>query len=412
MWSHTTKLALKVLWRRKVFTCISLFGIGFTLVVLMVVAAIIDHLLAPMAPESRLPRILNVAYISLEGDESRSNGGAGYGFLDRYVRDLPGVERMAIVSEPQDVNGFVNGEKILSKLRYADDEYWQVLDFQFVEGAPYGAEDEKGANQVAVITESTRRKYFGDAPALGQMLDAGGTHYRVVGVVRDVPHYRLAATADLWVPVSTNRIPNYREQLRGAFMGLLLARSRRDFPAIRAEFASRLQRVELPSDQFKVIRGVPMTRFQELARQVVYSEPEKPATVRVSGIIAGGALLFMLLPAINLVNINVSRIFERSSEIGVRKAFGASSAHLVGQFVFENVVLCLVGGSIGLLGAVLVLGWINGSGLIPHADLHLNLRVFGYGFGLAVFFGCFSGAYPAWRMARLHPVAALRGETR
>ena len=287
-----------------------------------------------------------------------------------------------------------------------------MLDFQFVEGGPYGAEDEKGAHQVAVINETTRRRYFGDVPALGQMLDAGGTRYRVVGVVRDVPVYRAAAAADLWVPVSTNRIPDYREQLRGSFIGLLLARSRRDFPAIRAEFASRLQRVEFPDDTYKVIRGMPMTRFQELAREVVYSEPEKPATALVTGIIVGGALVFMLLPAINLVNINVSRIFERSSEIGVRKAFGASSARLVGQFIFENVVLCLVGGAVGLLGAMLVLGGINGSGLVPHADLHLNLRVFGYGFGLAVFFGCLSGAYPAWRMARLHPVAALRGESR
>ncbi len=53
----------------------------------------------------------------------------------------------------------------------------------------------------------------------------------------------------------------------------------------------------------------------------------------------GAALLFMLLPTVNLVNLNVSRIMERASEIGVRKAFGASSRTLVGQFVVENLVL-------------------------------------------------------------------------
>ena len=51
----------------------------------------------------------------------------------------------------------------------------------------------------------------------------------------------------------------------------------------------------------------------------------------------------MLLPAVNLVNLNISRIMERASEIGVRKAFGASSRTLVGQFVVENLVLTLVG---------------------------------------------------------------------
>ncbi|HZL85448.1 MAG TPA: FtsX-like permease family protein [Candidatus Krumholzibacteria bacterium] len=412
MWVHYTKLALKVLWRRKVFTSISLFGIGFTLMGLLVMSAMIDHLLAPRSPETRLARILHVSYVSLEGKDSRSNGGAGYGFLDRYVRGLPGVERMAIVSEPQDVNGFVSGEKVISKLRYADDEFWNVLDFDFVEGAPYGAEDEKGANQVAVISETTRRKYFGDAKAAGRTIEVGGASYRVVGVVRDVPFYRTAAAGDIWAPVSTNRTPNFREQLRGGFIGLLLARSRSDFPTIRAEFASRLQRVQFPDDNYNVIRGVPMTRFQELVRQVAYSEPEKPATARAMALLTGAALLFMLLPTINLVNINVSRIFERSSEIGVRKAFGASSRRLVWQFVFENVILCLVGAAIGLVGAVFLLAWINGSGLLPHAEFGINGRVFAYGFVLAVFFGCLSGVYPAWRMARLHPVAALRGDTR
>ena len=59
------------------------------------------------------------------------------------------------------------------------------------------------------------------------------------------------------------------------------------------------------------------------------------------------ALLFITLPTMNLVSINLSRIMERASEIGVRKAFGASSRTLVGQFVMENVVLTVIGGAIG-----------------------------------------------------------------
>ena len=58
------------------------------------------------------------------------------------------------------------------------------------------------------------------------------------------------------------------------------------------------------------------------------------------------ALLFMLLPVVSLVNINTTRILERASEIGVRKAFGGSSLTLVGQFVVENVILTLLGGAL------------------------------------------------------------------
>jgi putative ABC transport system permease protein len=273
-------------------------------------------------------------------------------------------------------------------------------------------EAERNGSQVAVVSRATCQKFFGDGPCLGKMLEAGGIHYRVVGVVEDVPIYRMAAAGDIWVPVSTNRDPNYRVQLRGDFNGILLAKSRDDFDTIRDAFQSRLAGVEITDEYYDRIRGVPMTRLQELARQQVYSEPESPATTHLLLMVGIMALLFMLLPTINLINLNVSRIFERSSEIGVRKAFGASSATLVGQFVFENIVLCLIGGGLGLMGAVFLLRLINDSGFVPYAAFGLNWRVFIYAMGLALFFGGLSGVYPAWRMARLNPVAALRGDIR
>ena len=120
-------------------------------------------------------------------------------------------------------------------------------------------------------------------------------------------------------------------------------------------------------------------------------------------------ILFMLLPTINLININVSRILERSSEIGIRKAFGASSRTLVGQFIVENLILTAIGGAIGFVGAILVLSTISSSGLIPYVWFEVNLRIFTYGMALILFFGVFSGVYPAWKMSRLNPVDALRG---
>src|SRR6185436_9662511 len=107
-------------------------------------------------------------------------------------------------------------------------------------------------------------------------------------------------------------------------------------------------------------------------------------------LLAGLAVLFMLLPAINLVNLNLSRILERSGEIGVRKAFGASGSTLVGQFVVESLVLSLFGGALGFLLSGLVLAALNASGAIPYAQLTLNLRVFLWGVAFSAVFGLLS----------------------
>ena len=126
-------------------------------------------------------------------------------------------------------------------------------------------------------------------------------------------------------------------------------------------------------------------------------------------ILIGMALLFITLPTVNLVSINLSRIMERASEIGVRKAFGASSRTLVGQFVMENVVLTVIGGAVAFALATWVLDVISDVQFIPYAVFSVNPRIFGYGMLLAAFFGIVSGVYPAWRMSRMHPVNALKG---
>ena len=100
---------------------------------------------------------------------------------------------------------------------------------------------------------------------------------------------------------------------------------------------------------------------------------------------------------------------ERSSEIGVRKAFGASSTTIIGQFIIENVFLTLIGGLLGFMLSAGVLWLINDSGIIVYADLGLNFRVFAIGLLLCLVFGLISGVFPAYKMSRLNAVEALKG---
>ena len=123
-------------------------------------------------------------------------------------------------------------------------------------------------------------------------------------------------------------------------------------------------------------------------------------------------VLFMLLPAINLTTINISRIMERFPEIGIRKAFGASSSTLMGQFIIENVILTLIGGLIAYLLSWIILILINDSGVVPWGHIELDTKVFFYSMIVTIFFGIFSGVLPSYRMSRLHPAEALKGVKR
>jgi putative ABC transport system permease protein len=414
MLTNYLKIALKVLRRRKFFTFISLFGITLTLVVLMIAAAVLDNGFAPQQPESRFDRVLGVYMLGMYGPHWSTTSNPGYAFVDKYVRNLPGAEATSIFTNAEAMVMYHDRRKIETHLRRTDGEYWRILDFKFLEGGPFTEADNQNVNYVAVITDDMRERLFGantsgpNATALAKTFVLDGQRFRVVGVVPAVPITRRVGFSEIWAPVRTLK-GEYQRAMIGNFGAIVLARSTGDFPALRRELQQRLTHFvfEDPKQTNRVVAGLD-TLFEATARNLFgETEIDRPLMLRLLLIVV--ALLFITLPTVNLVSINLSRILERSSEIGVRKAFGASSRTLVGQFVMENVVLTVIGGAIAFGLATCILNVISNAQFIPYAFFTVNLRIFGYGMFLAAFFGIVSGVYPAWRMSRMHPVDALRG---
>lgn len=411
MLKNYLKIAWKVLLRRKFFTFISLFGISFTLMILMVATAMIDHLTGPVTPETRLDRMLFVNFIKMTGKSGNMNTFPSYYYLDHYLKQLKTPEKIAITSTFRGVNSYVNNNRLSLDLKFTDANFWEVLDFKFLEGKPFNQQDQQNANRVAVITDHTRDQYFGpDVSAIGKYMVADGIRYRVSGVVENVPISRFNSYANIWVPLSTAPISKEDTNLHGEYMAIILAASPADLPKIKDEYQRIVKQVKLPNpkefDKFyshteSILEGT-------IVRQLL-GDGENSGMAKFIAIVSMIVLLFMLMPTINLVNINVSRIMERSSEIGVRKAFGASSGTLIGQFLVENIFLTLIGGLLGFLLSALVLEIIADSGIIPYAELGLNLRVFGIGLGLSLLFGLISGVFPAYKMSKLQAVQALKG---
>ena len=435
MLKNYVKVALKVFRRHKFLTGVNLFGICFTLVVLMVATASIDQEVGPIPPEIHSDRTLYLDWLFPKftaTDSSPSPEKAvlrtyrpGYAFLDRYVRPLETAEKVTVFSH-SDPRGMQGGaEESHLKVMLTDGTFWDVFRFDFRQGRPYGTEEVASGARVAVIRAGFSRGFFGSEEVVGKSVPIDGENYRVVGVVTDVRHnyfYRergMRVHADVWVPVTTAPAEVWRTyRLSGQFRAAVLARRPADMKRIRAEFAAVLEQVEPPPDERFALTGVSaplVTKLEEWGlrgrwkkdyrssadgRQVVADYLQRRVLT-----LGGYMLLFLLLPALHLVNLSIGRIEERTSEIGVRKSFGASTRILAGQFVAENVLLTLIGGALSL-----PLSWgILALDQNVYMDVGVLIRTYFYGVLLALFFGVISGAWPAWKMARLHPVQALTG---
>jgi putative ABC transport system permease protein len=410
MFKNYLLTACKVFMRRKLFTAINLLCIVITLVILMVVTAMLEHAFTPTGVEGKSPRFLQaVVFKATNHKQTMSrNSPLGYKLIDKYLRPMKSVQTVAAVTLPQDVAVYHDGTVTQLMLRRADAEYWDILDFKVLAGRVPNKDDVAQGRFVATINASTAKKLFPGKSALGQKMNVSGQVFEIIGVVEDALH--LNALSDIWVPVTTFPSTEYRNQMWGEFAVLLMGKSPADLPAIQREMEAVMKTIQFDDPRFEVGYAWADSKIDLFARGLLNKgdTAESGAAQMVSGVIVI-MLVFMLLPALNLINLNTGRILERSSEIGVRKAFGATSAQLVGQLVLENVVLCLVGGAIGLLFAQGALWWIESLKLIPYLKISLNLTVFAYGLVITLVFGLLSGIIPAWKMSRLDPVSALKG---
>jgi putative ABC transport system permease protein len=124
----------------------------------------------------------------------------------------------------------------------------------------------------------------------------------------------------------------------------------------------------------------------------------------VIGAIAG---ISLLVGGIGVMNIMLVSVTERTREIGIRKALGAKKKDIMLQFLTESLILCLIGGAIGMTLGI-TLGWLAGKIINVSPGISLQTILISFGFSSAV--GIFFGLYPANKAAKLDPIEALRYE--
>lgn len=416
MLKNYMKLAWKILLRRKFFTFISLFGISFTIMILVIVTAEADSIIAPISPEVNLNRCLYIQRITFDSNDGLSSSGpVSYYFLNKYARTLKLAENVSIYSAGNwKFTNSAGGRKIEFFVKETDGQFWDIMRFDFTEGKAFTPSEVNKASYVAVISEKIKREFFGSASALGKQFSIGDKQYRVTGVVKDVLKNRIPY-ADVWVPVTTGRT-NLTSQNAYSCNAVILAGSAKDFQGIKSEFYYRLKSADVPRKGYKKIL-CPVKSYSETLEGgkvlgvSIYDtdiKTDKEQWFDFENTIVIFMSFFLLLPVLNLININTTRIIERSGEIGIRKAFGAPSISLVGQFVFENIILTILGGLIGFILAGVSIYLLNRSPFFEF-NLSINYRVMLSGMAMCIILGILSGILPAYKMSRLHPVEALRG---
>ena len=401
--------------RRKAFTFISLFGICMTLSILIVLTAFYEHLFSSTYPEINRDRCLYATFIEEQNTKENGmrRGPMSLSYIRNYIKSLQTPEKVAFATTPGTVNSYGNGKKLRLFFKYTDPVFWEITRFEFLEGRPFTQRDIDNNAAVAIINDATRDDYFGKGgSAIGKTIEINGQDLRVIGVVRGCPITRLLVASDVYMPYHLQKRDPNNTELTGNYTAIVLAKSKNDLPAIQREYFEIVPRIPLvETDGFKPDKlNANLSEYVDsIVQDMFFNSRDGTARTRFYIALVAFALLFMSLPAINLVNINISRILERSSEIGIRKAFGASSWTLVAQFVIENVILTIFGGLVAVLLSAAFLWWFNNSQFLAYADLSINWTVVVVALALSLAFGLMSGVYPAWRMSRLPAVEALKG---
>jgi len=382
--------------------------------VLMVISTIAESYFYPKGPEKNIDNIRVISRLVLTNEEHNqtNSGRLGYKFIKENLFRLQTPELISINSGSYATSIFHQGKKIRLLVKKTDSNFWSVLDFNFIQGRAFSNEEFNKGRFVAVVNQHTQQELFGETSAIGQKVSIGNQQFTIIGVVENVSIVEEVALSDIWVPYTTNATTDYQQETRGNWDAVLYHSNPAFLEDANKEYINLLKNdvvLDASHDMTEAYSGA-YTKLQSLSREMFYDKFSYDTHENIfMGVIVSLVLLFMLLPSINMINLNVSRMMERSSEIGVRKAFGASTKQLLMQFIIESILLTLAGGILGIILSLCILNSIEASGLIPYAHFPFNIRVFFIGLLLILVFGLISGVYPAYKMSRLSPVTALKG---
>ncbi len=254
-------------------------------------------------------------------------------------------------------------------------------------GRTFTAHDTAESEKVVIINENAARRLWPDRDAVGQIALAGPGEVRVVGVVANVRHSSLEETAGLEMYFPVTQV--------GSGSVEMVVRTKRPPEAIAPEVRAAMRAVE-PS--------LPTAEFRTLTDMVDHAVSPRRFVVLLLGSFAALALVLASLGIYGVVSYSVA---QRTREIGIRMALGASAGNVQLRVLRETMLLAIAGGVLGVFGAIATSRLIESLlyGVQPGDAVTFAAMI-----GTLTVVAALAGYLPARRASRIDPMSALRAE--
>lgn len=417
MWRSGFNQFRTLLKHNRFFTFLSLFGISFTVIIVLLITVKIENSINPGGPEKNNDNMLFVDRQWIKGDEYMSMGGVSQSYINQYI--LPMTSPKAIAFYSEDTWSYIGNRGVEDfTIKNCSAGMWEVFDFEFLSGRSFTLEHQNDEAPVIVIDQTIGNRFFPDEDPVGKQLEISGVNYSVIGMVKDISKNCTHSSANIYIPYTLTAKGVIRDAKEpGNFSIAFLGDRDHTLSSIKEEYATKLHILNETLDGEVVGFSGPETALGSFLINASNrgADQYKGHTVNIINMILK-ILLLMLLPAINLISIQLTRVHERAEEIGIRKTYGATKRGLINQILYENTLLTFLGALIGLIITfILVYGlsdWVGSmlfNNLKGDISMKINVVVLIVTV-LSVFIISFiSGIIPAMRMSKVEPAQVLEG---
>tara|TARA_B100000497_G_C7691351_1_gene420444 strand:+ start:2697 stop:3929 length:1233 start_codon:yes stop_codon:yes gene_type:complete len=280
-----------------------------------------------------------------------------------------------------------------------DLNFAQVNSIEVLEGRYFSGVEQKEARSVALIGPDVSKKLFqNSSEAIAKMIRINGKSYKVIGVTKPKGNSSFMASDNLiYLPLMTG-LKDFGSSSSSIVTSVLAPSPEKIDAAINEAISSmRSIRKLSPGEQ----NNFNIRRADNLSSILINSLKSVSIGAGLIGFIT------LLGASISLMNIMLVSVTERTSEIGTRKALGASEKTIITQFLFEAILVSLAGGILGIIFGLTV---GNGLAFVLNTPIIIPFEWVALAFIVSFFVGVVSGWYPANKAAKLDPIEALRYE--